>query len=256
MMGSPPRMRGRRPCLGLHPGVWGLTPAHAEKTSTTSRSARTAPAHPRACGEDASMVFGVGPHAGPPPRMRGRRWDDWVGAQVPGLTPAHAGKTPTATPPARRTPAHPRACGEDLAYASSSRDEWGSPPRMRGRPQTIPAGRVRVGLTPAHAGKTASRSSKVLEWTAHPRACGEDSTTRGSTRARPGSPPRMRGRHFTSRCRHRPRGLTPAHAGKTAPTAPSAWVAWAHPRACGEDYRPDGYKPEGKGSPPRMRGRR
>ena len=50
-------------------------------------------------------------------------------------------------------------------------------------------------------------------------------------------------------------GLIPAHAGKTSRSI-SAWLnKWAHPRACGENYRAGRSVRRFRGSSPRMRGK-
>ena len=52
------------------------------------------------------------------------------------------------------------------------------------------------------------------------------------------------------------RGITPAHAGKTAAANFIAKAQEDHPRACGENLLWNFIKPVLEGSPPRMRGKR
>ena len=88
------------------------------------------------------------------------------------LTPAHAGKIATQAAQIRRRgltrayagkmisplllllhEAHPRICGKDFRHRLRGVCPLGSPPRMRGRYQSILFGAVRTRLTPAYAGK-------------------------------------------------------------------------------------------------------
>ena len=70
-------------------------------------------------------------------------------------------------------------------------------------------------LIPAHAGKTAQIDAKAAELGAHPRACGENLRLTDRTLSRPGSSPRMRGKHGRQARPQAKHGLIPAHAGKT-----------------------------------------
>ena len=51
-------------------------------------------------------------------------------------------------------------------------------------------------------------------------------------------------------------GLIPAHAGKTVCGRVCGFRVWAHPRACGENDTGGAHAAGGKGSSPRMRGKR
>ena len=70
----------------------------------------------------------------------------------------------------------------------------GSPPRMRGKVFVNFYGRPPVGITPAYAGKRASRCSFGMDSRDHPRVCGEKNMFRKLESKREGSPPRMRGK--------------------------------------------------------------
>ncbi len=152
-----------------------------------------------------------------------------------GLIPAHAGKTFTAEALRRRSPAHPRACGENALGAVSLLAGAGSSPRMRGKLKMRLCSSRNLGLIPAHAGKTSRRRYSPRARRAHPRACGENLYRGARPVASRGSSPRMRGKppeERTKRCQKR---LIPAHAGKTYAIAiRERWIA-AHPRACGEN---------------------
>ena len=111
------------------------------------------------------------------------------------------------------------------------------------------------GITPAHAGKR--RAPCRLRWSSgdHPRACGEKIGSSIVPACVSGSPPRMRGKEFYSRCLWKWVGITPAHAGKRVPTRSGASGTRDHPRACGEKEHGNWLPGYVWGSPPRMRGK-
>ena len=110
-------------------------------------------------------------------------------------------------------------------------------------------------LIPAHAGKTAVRRLHDLQQRAHPRSRGENVLPLICSIACRGSSPLTRGKPLRYRDRDYPRGLIPAHAGKTTPSVWPPLPAWAHPRSRGENtaYMRDGH-PE-MGSSPLTRGK-
>ena len=87
----------------------------------------------------------------------------------------------------------------------------------------------------------------------HPRACGENTKIEAALTGAMGSPPRMRGKPNVYTDVVAREGITPAHAGKTAPTERARRDAWDHPRACGENSATLPTPPRNRGSPPRMR---
>ena len=166
--------------------------------------------------------------------MRGKEGVNLSGRERPGITPAHAGKGASMYCSGLRwiTPAHagkgmgpeagrkqpqdhPRACGERPPAMLPLRRLKGSPPRMRGKGRQRIAAQNICGITPAHAGK--SHPLSCLAWCAgdHPRACGEKVRSACRPWLLPGSPPRMRGKVFTSAADKGTSGITPAHAGKS-----------------------------------------
>ena len=188
--------------------------------------------------------------------MRGKRAAAGQDAAKGRITPAHAGKTTPSRKPACAGSDHPRACGENLRPFAASSPSFGSPPRMRGKPQgkIYQSGGARI--TPAHAGKTGVLVKKTRGRTDHPRACGENSA---SCSLRPnsfGSPPRMRGKPKGRAGETDGGRITPAHAGKTFHQSLTALVFSDHPRACGENCSCPFFPLPFPGSPPRMRGKR
>ena len=151
------------------------------------------------------------------------------------ITPAHAGKSSTFV----RCPAgrwdHSRVCGEKRQSKPPPSLSWGSPPRMQGKEVKALLHFNRVGITPAHAGKSMTLPSIANIRGDHPRVCGEKIFVDDWLRHILGSPPHMRGKGndnvgICRNCRD-------------------------HPRTCGEKS-PKGRKRRAAiGSPPHMRGK-
>ena len=131
--GSSPRMRGKPGWESTPLGMWGLIPAHAGKTGAATKASGLIPAHPRACGENSSLASPLPFPLGSSPRMRGKRLSPRRSRSIPGLIPAHAGKTNCELCPHRPGWAHPRACGENILGKTLRQPRWGSSPRMRGK---------------------------------------------------------------------------------------------------------------------------
>ena len=153
--GSSPRVRGKpRPTRRGH-RRGRLIPARAGKTSPNP--ARTPPrqAHPRACGENMTVLESAPSALGSSPRVRGKPLGRLPPPVADRLIPARAGKTLQSGARISDQTAHPRACGENRLQAVSAEALDGSSPRVRGKPITEwESARIR-GLIPARAGKTA-----------------------------------------------------------------------------------------------------
>ncbi len=110
-------------------------------------------------------------------------------------------------------------------------------------------------ITPAHAGKTPARPYLHTLSQDHPRACGENNIDSVSSVNYQGSPPRMRGKHSSSKSSSTSVRITPAHAGKTTHRRTQNISSEDHPRACGENPGRISQFISSAGSPPRMRGK-
>ena len=53
-------------------------------------------------------------------------------------------------------------------------DIQGSPPRMRGKRESLTMVKYEIGITPADAGKTSTDTLRNLRTRDHPRGCGEN----------------------------------------------------------------------------------
>ena len=151
------------------------------------------------------------------------------------LIPAHAGKTPRYSAVIIGPPAHPRSRGENALHCWLPPRRTGSSPLTRGKHQGGGLGCRRLGLIPAHAGKTE-------------RDPYSDETLSGSSPLTRGKPPR-------SPSRVRVMGLIPAHAGKTLVADDMHFSVPAHPRSRGENENPPLDSANPHGSSPLTRGK-
>ena len=91
-----------------------------------------------------------------------------------------------------------------------------------------------VRITPAHAGKRIYGQLGAYDGEDHPRPCGEKMPAQSKTRGALGSPPPMRGKELAKLLLRHLTGITPAHAGKSAPASRPIAGTGDHPRPCGE----------------------
>ena len=169
-------MRGKVFCHRVSAGGLGITPAHAGKRLPSSACIWPCWDHPRTCGEKFRDENLEAPLMGSPPHMRGKalivvcgysgRWD------------------------------HPRTCGEKIDETTNTNEATGSPPHMRGKVVVVVVGPVETGITPAHAGKSASAALSPASPRDHPRTCGEKLYRLLHGFLFLGSPPHMRGKAF------------------------------------------------------------
>ena len=214
-LGSPPRMRGKVIVRSRNAVQIGITPAYAGKRQRRATACTWLRDHPRVCGEKDAICKSCPARQGSPSRMRGKAGWPLCGLPCIGITPAYAGKSgpcPDRVPPAGD---HPRVCGEKSQSTSASPRALGSPPRMRGKGVKQSNSRIRMGITPAYAGKSCIyRSTTSISWD-HPRVCGEKSFKTSTSCWSKGSPPRMRGKAKELPPRQCYLGITPAYAGKS-----------------------------------------
>ena len=187
--------------------------------------------------------------------MRGKVQLGEIDLQDIWITPAYAGKSgpcPDRVPPAGD---HPRVCGEKSQSTSASPRALGSPPRMRGKGVKQSNSRIRMGITPAYAGKSILPHLFDCAGWDHPRVCGEKCHVHVKQNRFTGSPPRMRGKDINAAMDGGVFRITPAYAGKRFLSSSPAVLRGDHPRVCGEKVQTLLYPDMQKGSPPRMRGK-
>ena len=166
-------MRGKvRMCPVLRYGRR-ITPAHAGGRGGADMTQMPEKDHPRACGEKNTIHRKFVHKEGSPPRMRGKGERKRRNCYPLGITPAHAGKSILFSASMQLCWDHPRACGEKLSHSQISPVRMGSPPRMRGKDCDCILPYARMGITPAHAGKSVQAERGAASDQDHPRACGE-----------------------------------------------------------------------------------
>ena len=154
MTGSSPLTRGKPVPVRPVSALKGLIPAHAGKTARSTFSASGEWAHPRSRGENLHDVNEAGGYPGSSPLTRGKPVPAGDRRAARRLIPAHAGKTPPTQPISRRARAHPRSRGENSSTKWTAVRENGSSPLTRGKLLMTGNAVKRIGLIPAHAGKT------------------------------------------------------------------------------------------------------
>ena len=207
------------------------------------------------CGEKTAREFITYLIQGSPPRMRGKVIDLCEEKGIDGITPAYAGKRAPHPAGGLERQDHPRVCGEKCRAFLHLTVVVGSPPRMRGKGIQPCNQWVRVGITPAYAGKRAAPSGSSMASWDHPRVCGEKPWRSPAAPGTQGSPPRMRGKAASTASTSLKTGITPAYAGKSLGAARVAGTGQDHPRVCGEKAVAIIWWYSCTGSPPRMRGK-
>ena len=254
-LGSSPLTRGKPPPPASPAAPPGLIPTHAEKTSSLASSASSARAHPRSRGENCLAVCQSFQYTGSSPLTRGKPRPRATLRRQPGIIPAHAGKTNQSGPPLAQHRDHPRSRGENDDSLNEAIQEVGSSPLTRGkRSGQRSQGRDR-GIIPAHAGKTRLRASWAWRTWAHPRLRGENPIIVACRLPAAGSSPLTQGKPMPFIGNSHPKGIIPAHAGKTRRKPVQHDRHRDHPRSRGENTS---VKPKSKiawGSSPLTRGK-
>ena len=195
------------------------------------------------------------PSWGSSPLTRGKHDEVAVDGSRGGLIPAHAGKTYRYRQTKRLSGAHPRSRGENSTRTRVLRGVVGSSPLTRGKHQGGGRRRRRMGLIPAHAGKTVLARLGGADAEAHPRSRGENTLPSWPPTPCEGSSPLTRGKRVAVFYGLLLSGLIPAHAGKTSRATSITNTAAAHPRSRGEN-RPTRLSTASRlGSSPLTRGK-
>ena len=214
--GSSPLTRGKRGWRRKGLDLRRLIPAHAGKTRRLVGRLRLLRAHPRSRGENARADDNGSVCLGSSPLTRGKRPHLHVRVFDHGLIPAHAGKTGQGARPSGPWRAHPRSRGENQNGEDTTPPKKGSSPLTRGKLVVEHYVAVKLGLIPAHAGKTRPDVSLSDRERAHPRSRGENFGVELAKLCAQGSSPLTRGKPKGGRHEQLRMGLIPAHAGKTA----------------------------------------
>ena len=111
-LGSPPRMRGKVIHSLCDRPQRGITPAYAGKRRACWWTHRRTRDHPRVCEEKSKTKDTAAYTPGSPPHVRGKVSTRFCAISCHGITPACAGKSPTAKQRGTLRRDHPRMCGE------------------------------------------------------------------------------------------------------------------------------------------------
>ena len=172
--GSPPQVRGKLCGKSKQNAPFGITPAGAGKTVSSSASGQQGRDHPRRCGENLPTAKGEWSATGSPPQVRGKRSGKVFQQSDTGITPAGAGKTNPVFNVNFAYRDHPRRCGENSLAMEHRPRYQGSPPQVRGKRLHHSCGITALRITPAGAGKTKRKTCYHVESKDHPRRCGEN----------------------------------------------------------------------------------
>ena len=147
--------------------------------------------------------------------MRGKVLRTSPRLALSGITPAYAGKSHSKRTREKINGDHPRLCGEKAVVGNYNRIFVGSPPPMRGKVFFFDPEHLRIGITPAYAGKRVALHLHIGFRRDHPRLCGEKPDWDGLDKTAQGSPPPMRGKEFLWIMPTPVFRITPAYAGKS-----------------------------------------
>ena len=172
--GSPPQVRGKL-CGRLSiSALVRITPAGAGKTYPRLPMQSVFRDHPRRCGENQSPTLRPRGFGGSPPQVRGKLQVRKFAHISLRITPAGAGKTPSALFVVLSAWDHPRRCGENVNSPVQRLFATGSPPQVRGKHSNGFGQDGWWRITPAGAGKTWGASDVSIVSRDHPRRCGEN----------------------------------------------------------------------------------
>ena len=125
-------------------------------------------------------------------------------------------------------------CGEQAFNPLDTVFLAGSSPRVRG---TV-VGQILLGIAggiiPACAGNRRFTVYEVIQGRDHPRVCGEQNGVFIKALTLQGSSPRVRGTGTSGSRQAFSLGIIPACAGNRYVKDNNAYIAWDHPRVCGE----------------------
>ena len=193
--------------------------------------------HPHACGEDVALPL---PHlvvSETPPRVWGRRKNNFRTYTPGGNTPTRVGKTFQILKKKTRGKKHPHACGEDPVNKRQTGRMGETPPRVWGRLVVVVFANCLTRNTPTRVGKTLRLLLCVVQHQKHPHACGEDVALPLPHLVVSETPPRVWGRPEREEAIRTMPGNTPTRVGKTTGYRGSGDRREKHPHACGEDKK-------------------
>ena len=254
-VGSPPRWRGKAVKFRCTCGLQRITPAWAGKSKLALCTPSCPTDHPRAGREKNKELEGVWLPMGSPPRRRGKERSTALVGTPTRITPALAGKSYVFGPFRPGSWDHPRVGGEKQIGGDNGLDKQGSPPRGRGKVDSLSRQLTGSGITPAWAGKSKEPLKICEKQEDHPRVGGEKLDLLAVVFSALGSPPRGRGKDVDWLGFNQFFRITPAWAGKSHLGVFCREPHRDHPRVGGEKRDTESREDSILGSPPRGRGK-
>ena len=194
LIGLPPRRRGKVAVNQCFDQALRITPALAGKRRPQQRHRMALQDHPRVGGEKPRQRCEKASSIGSPPRGRGKVLSRCLDNLVDGITPAWAGKRTGASASWTTVRDHPRMGGEKKYNVKDFHPHKGSPPRRRGKVDSVEKVRSATGVTPAWAGKRWAVLTRSVQRRDHPRMGGEKPFLFCGGSSDSGSPPHGRGK--------------------------------------------------------------
>ena len=152
--GSSPLSRGIPMRTARTSSRYGIIPALAGNTRTSSADRTRCRDHPRSRGEYLSSMSGASSWSGSSPLSRGIRHHQGRSGRQAGIIPALAGNTPGCVHVRAATGDHPRSRGEYLRFAEDVDTLHGSSPLSRGIHLHVAGRGLQSRIIPALAGNT------------------------------------------------------------------------------------------------------
>ena len=152
--GSPPLTREQQNSDRRREQQMGIAPAYAGTTRGRFPMGPQARDYPRSRGNNSGFSVMDGSLMGSPPLTREQLVKDRHSGQQDGITPAHAGTTPTKSKKRSFIRDHPRSRGNNSPALAELMSAPGSPPLTREQLNGFPLNIMYFGITPAHAGTT------------------------------------------------------------------------------------------------------
>ena len=231
--GSSPLARGLRGSVSWTTAQQGIIPARAGFTNSRTFRRPGRQDHPRSRGVYASAAASSAVPPGSSPLARGLPVDDADSAGEPGIIPARAGFTASASTAPSGPPDHPRSRGVYLTRGAASRWFRGSSPLARGLLPVRGLDDGEHGIIPARAGFTSSGTRSTASSEDHPRSRGVYDQTDEETRLKNGSSPLARGLLDLGVQRGQAARIIPARAGFTGGCGGGGRAGRDHPRSRG-----------------------
>ena len=174
------------------------------------------------------------PREGSSPHTRGALSRTRQGHRRGRIIPAYAGSTPTASGTTLGGTDHPRIRGEHPPSGLWCPGRRGSSPHTRGAHHRQHWDGYRMGIIPAYAGSTSSKSAPTFQRRDHPRIRGEHAPSARRSSSRDGSSPHTRGARIEESFVSGEFRIIPAYAGSTDGRRVAGPLARDHPRIRGE----------------------